>query len=135
MAGDATPTLAQATGLAMGAVGALEGAGAGQGRRVALIGTTSNSYLVAWLALVLAGAEVAMVNPDYPDDLLAEMLAQLAPGAVVWTGRAAGPSVAPGATTSTSPGWIAACLRRPPAGRPSQPAPEPGGLRWPMRRA
>ena len=98
MAGDATPTLAQATGLAMGAVGALEGAGAGRGRRVALIGTTSNSYLVAWLALVLAGAEVALVNPDYPDELLAEMLEQLSPGAVVWSGRAAGPSVAPGAT-------------------------------------
>ena len=25
-----------------------------------------------------------MVNPDYPDELLAEMLAQLAPDAVVW---------------------------------------------------
>ncbi len=98
MAGDATPTLAQATGLAMGAVGALEGAGAGAGRRVALIGTTSNSYLAAWLALVLTGAEVALVNPDYPDELLAEMLEQLAPDAVVWSGRAAGPSVAPGAT-------------------------------------
>ena len=97
MAGGATPTLAQAAGLAMGAVGALEDAGASRGRRVALIGTTSNSYLTAWLALVLAGAEVAMVNPDYPDELLSEMLAQLSPDAVVWSGRAAGPSVAPGA--------------------------------------
>ena len=97
MAGGATPTLAQAAGLAVGAVGALEGEGAGRARRVALIGTTSNSYLTAWLALVLAGAEVAMVNPDYPDELLAEMLAQLAPGAVVWVGREISASVAPDA--------------------------------------
>ena len=97
MAGGITPTLEQAAGLAMGAAGALKAEGAGRGRRVALIGTTSNSYLTAWLALVLAGAEVAMVNPDYPDELLAEMLAQLAPDAVVWVGRRISASVAPGA--------------------------------------
>ena len=94
IAGDATPTLEQAAGRAMGATGALEAAGAGFGRRVALIGTTSDSYLTAWLALVLAGAEVAMVNPDYPDELLAEMLEQLAPEAVVWVGREVAPPVA-----------------------------------------
>ncbi|MDE0492595.1 MAG: class I adenylate-forming enzyme family protein [Acidimicrobiaceae bacterium] len=97
IAGDATPTLEQAAGRAMGATGALEQAGAGLGRRVALIGTTSDSYLTAWLALVLAGAEVAMVNPDYPDELLAEMLEQLAPEAVVWVGREVSPPVAAGA--------------------------------------
>ena len=97
IAGDTTPTLEQAAGRAMGAVGALSAAGAGVGQRVALIGTTSDSYLTAWLALVLAGAEVALVNPDYPDELLAEMLEQLSPDAVVWSGRAHGPSVAPGA--------------------------------------
>ena len=96
MAGGTTPTRAQAADRAMGALDALESAGAGLGRRVALIGTTSDSYLVAWLALVLAGAEVALVNPDYPDELLAEMLDQLSPDAVVWSGRAHGPSVAPG---------------------------------------
>jgi len=98
MAGSATPTLEQAAGLAMGATSALEATGAGSGRRVALIGTTSNSYLTAWLGLVLAGAEVAMVNPDYPDELLTEMLAQLAPDAVVWVGRDISAPVAPGAT-------------------------------------
>ena len=97
MAGAATPTLEQAAGRAMDCVGALQEASAGLGRRVALIGTTSNSYLTAWLALVLAGAEVALMNPDYPDELLAEMLEQLSPDAVVWSGRASGPSVAPGA--------------------------------------
>ena len=57
MAGGATPTRAQAAELALGSLGALQEAGAGHRQRVALIGTTSNSYLVAWLALVLAGAE------------------------------------------------------------------------------
>ena len=97
MAGESTPTLEEAVGRALGAAGALEAAGAGLGRRVALIGTTSDSYLVAWIALVLAGAEVALVNPAYPDELLAEMLEQLPPDAVVWSGRAAAESVAPGA--------------------------------------
>lgn len=97
MAGDATPTLEQAAGRALGVIGGLEEAGAGYGRRVALIGTTSDSYLTAWLALVLAGAEVALVNPDYPDELLAEMLAQLGPDAVVWSGREVSSAVAPAA--------------------------------------
>ncbi len=97
MAGESTPTLGAAAGRALGAVEALEGAGAGYGRRVALIGTTSDAYLTAWLALVLAGAEVALVNPDYPDELLAEMLEQLTPDAVVWAGREVAASVAPGA--------------------------------------
>ena len=97
MAGEATPTLEVAAGRALGAVGVLEAAGAGCGRRVALIGTTSDTYLGAWLALVLAGAEVALMNPAYPDELLAQMLEQLSPDAVVWTGRAAAESVAPDA--------------------------------------
>ena len=95
MAGESTPTLGQAAARALGAVDALDGAGVGLGRRVALIGTTSDSYLAAWMALVLAGAEVALVNPAYPDELLAEMLEQLSPDAVVWSGRAASPAVAP----------------------------------------
>ncbi|MXZ52479.1 MAG: AMP-binding protein [Acidimicrobiaceae bacterium] len=97
MAGEATPTLGQAVDRALGSMATLDEAGAGLGRRVALIGTTSDSYLAAWLALVLAGAEAALVNPAYPDELLAEMLEQLAPDAVVWSGREATESVAPDA--------------------------------------
>ena len=135
MAGGITPTLEQAAGLAMGAAGALEAEGAGRGRRVALIGTTSNSYLTAWLALVLAGAEVAMVNPDYPDELLAEMLAQLAPDAVVWSGRAAGPSVAPGAVHLDATGLDRGVLETATgAESPHNRLPKPDGLRWPVRR-
>ena len=106
MAGEATPTLGQAVGRALGAAGVLEEAGAGLGRRVALIGTTSDAYLTAWLALVLAGAEAALVNPAYPDELLAEMLEQLAPDAVVWSGREPSPSVAPGATAHLDAGGL-----------------------------
>ncbi|MXZ98951.1 MAG: acyl--CoA ligase [Acidimicrobiaceae bacterium] len=95
IAGESTPTRAQAAELALSSLEALQEAGAGYGRRVALIGTTSDSHLTAWLALVLAGAETALVNPDYPDELLAEMLEQLSPDAVVWSRRAHGPPVAP----------------------------------------
>ena len=97
MAGETTPTLEAAVGRALDSIGVLEEAGAGLGRRVALIGTTSDAYLTAWLALVLAGAEVALVNPAYPDELLAQMLEQLSPDAVVWSGRETAESVAPGA--------------------------------------
>ena len=128
MAGDATPTLGKAAGLACGALDVLDGAGAGAGRRVALIGTTSNSYLTAWVALVLAGAEVALVNPAYPDELLAEMLEQLAPDAVVWSGRSATESVAPGAVHLDASGLdrgrlVPACDARHLAGNPLQMTP------------
>ena len=128
MAGDATPTLGKAAGLACGALDLLDDAGAGAGRRVALIGTTSNSYLTAWMALVLAGAEVALVNPAYPDELLAEMLEQLALDAVVWSGRSATEAVAPGAVHLDASGLdrgrlVPACDARPLAGNPFQMTP------------
>ena len=69
--------------------------GIGPGRRVALIGTTSNSYLLSWMALMLGGVEVALINPTYPAELLAEMVANLEPHAVIWVGRAPDTSVAP----------------------------------------
>ena len=111
MAGTSTPTLAMAAERALGAIGMLEDAGAGCGRRVALIGTTSDSYLTAWLALVLAGAEVALVNPAYPDELLGEMLTQLAPDAAIWIGREVSAAVAPGAV-HLDDGNFDSCLAR-----------------------
>lgn len=68
------------------------------GRRVAVIGTNSRAYLATWMALQLAGAETAMVNPTYPGSLLAEMLADLEPDVVVWCGVAPDRGVAPDAT-------------------------------------
>jgi carnitine-CoA ligase len=66
------------------------------GARVAVIGTNTTSYLVTWMALQLAGAETALVNPTYPAGLLTEMLADLDPAAVVWVGSPADRSVRPG---------------------------------------
>ncbi|WP_373069068.1 AMP-binding protein [Gemmatimonas sp.] len=56
------------------------------GARAAVIGVNSNAYLQSWMALQLAGIETALINPTYPDNLLAEMLAELEPDVVVWIG-------------------------------------------------
>jgi acyl-CoA synthetase (AMP-forming)/AMP-acid ligase II len=63
--------------------------------RAALVGETSTAYLLAWLALHLAGIEVALINPALPRDLLADMLAELQADAVVWVGQEAVTSTAP----------------------------------------
>lgn len=91
-------TIRQALGLGLDAAGHLEAAGLKAGDRTALIGTTSNAWLVTWLAMVLTGVEAALVNPDYPSQLLAEMLTQLHPATVIWVGRPPDLSVAPQAT-------------------------------------
>ena len=87
-------TLGEATERAAGSVGALAAAGVGAGSRVAVVGATSNSFLTGWLGLVLAGAEPALINPAYPADLIAEMLARLVPDAVLWIGLDPAPAAA-----------------------------------------
>ena len=52
------------------------------GQRVALVAPTSTDYVVTWLACLLAGAPVALVNPTYPDELVERMLTPLAPDRV-----------------------------------------------------
>lgn len=66
---------------------ALRQSGLSPGNRVALIGATSMSYLLAWMALHLLGTEVALINPTYPDELLRVMLVDLEPAAVLWCDR------------------------------------------------
>ena len=61
---------------------ALAASGLGPGGRIAVTAGTSTDQLVFWMACQLAGVEVAMVNPTYPDDLLGEMFDQLRPDAV-----------------------------------------------------
>lgn len=56
------------------------------GSRLAVTAGTSTDQLVFWMACQLAGVEVAMVNPTYPDDLLGEMFTQLAPHALAVDG-------------------------------------------------
>lgn len=52
------------------------------GARIAVTAGTSTDQLVFWMACQLAGLEVAMVNPNYPDELLGQMFDQLRPDAV-----------------------------------------------------
>jgi crotonobetaine/carnitine-CoA ligase len=51
--------------------------------RVAVVASTCTDYLVAWMACVLAGAPVALINPTYPPELLAQMLDNFEPALVV----------------------------------------------------
>ncbi len=75
--------LMEAVGLAAGRATALLAGGLRPGDRVALVAPTSTDYIVTWLACLLAGAPVALVNPTYPEDLLQRMLDQLAPALVI----------------------------------------------------
>ncbi len=75
--------LADALSLAAGRAQELLASGLQPGERVALVAPTSTDYLVTWLACVLAGLPVALVNPTYPADLIADMLAPAAPTRVL----------------------------------------------------
>lgn len=89
--------LADLVGAARGLAHVLGTHGLVPGRRVALVGSTSTTYIAAWAALQLAGASAAMVNPEYPGDLLTDMFEDLDPHAVVWIEREAQRGVAPSA--------------------------------------
>jgi carnitine-CoA ligase len=78
--------LADAVELAAGRAQVLLGAGLRPGQRVALVAPTSTDYLLTWLACLLAGTPVALVNPGYPGDLTERMLAPLAPDLVLGPG-------------------------------------------------
>jgi acyl-CoA synthetase (AMP-forming)/AMP-acid ligase II len=89
--------LAEAMALAARVAATLGDLGVGPGDRVALIGSTSSSYLLTWVGLQLAGAEVALLNPTYPGSLLAEMARTLDPEVVLWSDRLVERAVAPAA--------------------------------------
>jgi len=74
---DARLTLSDAVVRARRTAGALGDAGIAPGARVAVVGETSTSYLLTWMALVFAGAEPALINPTYPADLLEQMLVDI----------------------------------------------------------
>ena len=59
---------------AAGGAQRLRGLGLDEQHRVAIVASSSTDYLVVWMACVLAGVPVALVNPTYPPDLLARML-------------------------------------------------------------
>ena len=89
-------TLPTLLGLAAGRARVLLGEGIRPGDRLAMVDASSTDYLITWLACLLVGAPVALVNPTYPDDLLDAMLAPLSPARVfraddIAAARAAGP--------------------------------------------
>ncbi len=69
--------------LASGRARSLMDDGVRPGDRVALVDSSSTDYVVTWLACLLVGAPVALVNPTYPHDLLATMLEPLSPTLVL----------------------------------------------------
>jgi carnitine-CoA ligase len=90
--------LAEAIGLAAARAREMLASGLTPGDRVALIAPTSTDYVITWLACVLAGLPVALVNPTYPDELIDRMLEPLAPRRVLRAdeiGRARGVTATP----------------------------------------
>jgi carnitine-CoA ligase len=81
--------LADAVELAAGRARTLLAGGLRPGHRVALAAPTSTDYLLTWLACLLAGTPVALVNPGYPDELTGRMLAPLAPDLALGPGQMA----------------------------------------------
>jgi crotonobetaine/carnitine-CoA ligase len=80
-------TLAEAVEAAAGRARDLLGNGLRPGQRVALVAPTSTDYVITWLACLLAGTPVALVNPTYPGELVDRMLAPLAPDLVLDQGQ------------------------------------------------
>jgi crotonobetaine/carnitine-CoA ligase len=75
--------LGEALRLAAGGASTLALRGDHRLRRVAIVASSSTEYMLAWMACVLAGIPVALVNPTYPPELLTQMLANLDPDLVI----------------------------------------------------
>ena len=78
-------TLQEAVGFAARRARDLLDSGLRPGQRVAMVDSTSTDYLLTWLACLLAGTPVALVNPAYPEDLIGRMLAPLGPDRILGT--------------------------------------------------
>jgi carnitine-CoA ligase len=76
---DLSDSLAHAAGRAR----ELLGRGLNPGDRVALVASNSTDYVISWMACLLAGLPVVLVNPTYPDELIDRMLEPLAPAMVL----------------------------------------------------
>lgn len=76
-------TLSEALGLAAGRARELLDSDVRPGQRIAAVAHSSTDYLVTWLAALLAGTPIALVNPTYPPELLERMLGPLAPALVL----------------------------------------------------
>jgi carnitine-CoA ligase len=100
-------TLADAAELAAGRARTLLDRGLRPGQRVALVAPSSTDYVITWLACLLAGTPVALVNPAYPGDLAGRMLAPLAPDLVLDRGGVELARIAGRADPAALPGLAA----------------------------
>ena len=107
---DEQVALGDAVELAAGRARALLGAGLAPGQQVALVAPASTDYVITWLACLLAGTPVALVNPTYPDELTRRMLAPLAPAMVLDSGQVALARAAGRADPRALPGLAAGRL-------------------------
>lgn len=79
--------LSDAYGRAADLAFALLDAGVEPGRPGALVGSNTNEWFLAWMALQLAGVPSALLNPALPDSLIAQVVAPLKPQVIVCTDR------------------------------------------------
>jgi acyl-CoA synthetase (AMP-forming)/AMP-acid ligase II len=75
--------LAEALGRAATVARRIAASGVAPGERVAMVDSSSTGYIVSWLACLLSGNPVALINPTYPDELLDQMLDIFEPS-LVW---------------------------------------------------
>jgi len=61
---------------------------------LAIVGSSTTDYLLSWFSCQLLGKPVALINPDYPDEFISDMLERLSPSAVLVddTSRSLGPA-------------------------------------------
>jgi crotonobetaine/carnitine-CoA ligase len=83
LAGDETFTFEDALRLVERGAAGLRAAGVGRGDRVVVVARNTPEYLLAWLALMDAGAVQIPVNPDSSHDELAGLIAQVDPALVI----------------------------------------------------
>ena len=79
-------TVSEVLGRAATVARELQARGIKPGDKIAMIDDSSTGYVISWLACLLAGTPVALINPTYPEELLQEMLAGFEP-AVIWRSK------------------------------------------------
>lgn len=90
---DAEISMARAVGAAGHVAGALSEAGLRPGDTIVLQGTNSLPWIVFWMASQLAGLQVVLMNPDYPDDLVGLLVDDLGDAALATEGLVIGSSL------------------------------------------
>lgn len=67
-------TLVEALERAATVAKAVKQSGVLAGDRIAMVDHSSTGYIISWLAALLSGNPIALINPTYPEELLQEMM-------------------------------------------------------------